>query len=109
MEGLGLHSVPYDALTQAVMNALDRDTMKEKITDYWKALFEVPANDNREDARKSLTAELTQAEKLVQNRLQAMDLGGDMLVLVARWKEASERVEALRATLSTQQAISDRL
>jgi hypothetical protein len=101
-------SVPYDALTQAVMNALDRDTMKEKITDYWKALFEVPADDNREDARKSRTVELTQAEKLVQNRLQAMDLGGDMPVLVARWKEASERVEALRATLSTQQAISDR-
>jgi len=97
-------SVPYEAISQAVRNALDKETVEREVMAYLKTI----AAPGPEDQREKMAVDLARAEKLMENRAQAMDLGRDMPMLVARWKEAQANVEALRATLSTQQAISDR-
>jgi site-specific DNA recombinase len=98
-------SVPYDAIASAVRGALDPKAIEAEIIAYLKTI----AAPGPEDQRDRIVADLAKAEKEEQSYADAIGLGGDLPVLVAKLKGVSFRCESLRASLASHQAIADNL
>jgi hypothetical protein len=61
-----------------------------------------------DDQRDRIATNLAKFEKEADNLANAIGLGGDIPVLVAKLKTASARVEGLRASLASAQTVADR-
>jgi len=96
-------SIHYEAITEAVRGALDPEVIQREVLAY---LSTITLTDP-DIERTRLEADLAKAEKEADNLANAIGLGGDMPVLVAKLKAATGRVEALRASLARQQAVAD--
>jgi hypothetical protein len=96
-------AVAYEELTHAVRSALDPAAIQQEVLAY---LSTIKLTDP-DIERARLGVELAKAEKEEGNLAEAIAQGGDMPVLVARLKAASTRVEGLRASLVSQEAVAE--
>jgi hypothetical protein len=83
-------------IRRAVGSTLDPEAIQAQVIAYLKT-FAAPAE---EDQRDRIAADLAEVEKEVEGYADAIGLGGDLPLLVAKLKAATAQVESLRATLA---------